>query len=193
MADKHNDLDDLIQVWKSGDTPNTGNFKKYINFFRLKTMALLAAEGVVSVIAVVIGLYQCFYGSLLLGVSILIFAVATFCLALWARKSVWHLPTGSVKDELLASIKLARAQYRWAWGGIWACALALIFMTSMIYTYSTDDALSLIELRKFLVKLSFALIFIAVSLVMTTLILEKSRRRLVKLKILYEQLRDPKL
>jgi len=65
MADKHNDLDDLIQVWKSGDTPNTGNFKKYINFFRLKTMALLAAEGVVSVIAVVIGLYQCFYGSLL--------------------------------------------------------------------------------------------------------------------------------
>jgi len=98
-----------------------------------------------------------------------------------------------VKDELLASIKLARAQYRWAWGGIWACALALIFMTSMIYTYSTDDALSLIELRKFLVKLSFALIFIPVSLVMTTLILEKSRRRLVKLKILYEQLRDPKL
>lgn len=193
MTDEQNDLDDLIHVWKSGAPPNSDDFKKRIKLTHLKTMVLLAIEVMVSIVAVGIGLYQCFHGSLLLGVSALVFSVVSCGLAFWARKGIWHLATGSVKEELLTSIKLARAQYRWAWGGIWACALALIFMTSITYTYSIDDALNLIQLRNFLVRLSFALIFMAVSIVITLVILEKSRRRLSKLKLLYEQLCDPKL
>ena len=193
MTNEQNDIDDLISIWKSGETPNSTDFKKRIKFDRLRAITSLTSEVVISVVAFALGLYLCFTGSLVLGVSTLFFSAIAFGISLWARAGTWHLTTGPVKAELLTSIKLARSQYRWAWGGIWVCAVALLFLATMTYTYSTDHSIGTTELRSLLSRFSLALVFVAVNLIITSLLLENARKRLAKLRLLYEQLHGPKL
>jgi len=188
--DDLSDLDDLIKLWKSGNIPNSKSFKSRIYAARIKMIVLIAIEAAIATTALVVGFYHVLQGSLILGASILVFSLVSFGIAFWSRSGAWRIPSGSVKDELQASIKQARAQYRWAWGGIWISALALIFMAILVYLNNVNYDQNYLETQPLLVGFSIALVFVAVNLMITSFILENSRRRIFKLRTLYKQLGD---
>lgn len=192
MTDNQNDLDDLIDIWKSGTPPKSPNFKKRIKLTQLKIIGSLVIETIIFIFGIAFGIYLCFHDAILFGAGTLIFSTILFGLTLWARAGAWHLATGSVKEELLTSIKQTRAKYHWAWAGIWSCVLALFLVAAIVYHYSTDGALNLTQAQELLVRLSLVLALIAVYLIIASFMLENSRKRLSKLKLLYEQLTDQK-
>lgn len=188
MTDDHMDLDELSLIWKSDTPPVTREFKNWIQTTRLKMIVLMAIETLVVALGSAIGVYLLTKGSLLLGGTILVFSLMALGIAFWSRSGAWSISTGSVKVELQTSIKQARAQYRWAWGGIWVCSAALIFLAIMAYSVSASPSHSSIDLARSFQYFSFALIFVAINLVMTSFMLENSRKKLFSLRMLYKQL-----
>jgi len=194
MTDDMNGLDDLSQLWTSENSPATSpatnNFENRFKVARLKMIVLVAIESMIAVAAFATGVYKITQGSLILGGSILIFSLVSLGIAFWSRSGAWSVLTGSVKDELIASIKQTRAQYRWAWGGIWISAFALIFLAILIYSRELNPVHNAADSHQFFLGFSIALVFIAINLIITSFLLEKSRRRLFKLRLLHKQLNE---
>ena len=190
MKDDHIDLDELSLIWKSDTPPVPQKFTSRVQLTRLKMYALAAIETLIATIGSGFAIYLLATGSFLLGLTILAFCLASLGISFWSRSGAWRISTGSVKAELQTSIKQTRAQYKWAWGGIWICSFALLFLAVIAYLFSTNQDTQAAEFSRFFQYFSFTLVFVALNLAITSVILEKSRKKLFKLKLLYEKMVD---
>ena len=191
MIDDHSDFDDLKQLWTSDNSPTPGTFKKRIKTSRLKMIMLTALETLVATAGTIAGIYFILQGSHILGASVLMFSIVSFGFAFWARAGAWRISTESVKDELQTSIKQSQARYKWAWGGIWVCGVALIFLAVLAYLQSKNFNQSPDDYADSFMIFSIALLYVAGNLIITAVILENARKQLSSLRLLFAQLYDP--
>ncbi len=188
MKDDNIDLDELSLIWKSETPPVPKKFTSPVQLARLKMYALTAIETMIAITGSGVAIYLLADGLFLLGLATLTFCLASLGISFWSRSGASRISTGSVKAELQTSIKQTQSQYRWAWGGIWICSFALLFLAVVAYLFSTNQETQAAELARSFQYFSVTLVFVALNLAVTSVILEKSRKKLFRLKLLYENM-----